>query len=179
MSPLVDVSRPRRRATTARGVLVAAVALLLALSVAPRAGAHALLVKSAPASRALVGYPPERVQLWFNERLEPAFSEMSVWNASGSQMDNRDAAVGSDDAKRLSVTLKPLSAGPYTVRFRVLSVDGHVVESSFLFTVKPSPRKIAARTQERSASRRLRRRNRFMGEARRGPSRPPSTHVER
>jgi methionine-rich copper-binding protein CopC len=112
--------------------------LLLALSGGPRADAHAILVKSAPASRALLGYPPDRVQLWFNERLEPAFSGMSVYDAAGAQVDNRDAAVAPDDAKRLSVTLKPLSAGPYTVRFRVLSVDGHVVESTFPFTVKPA-----------------------------------------
>jgi methionine-rich copper-binding protein CopC len=30
--------------------------------------------------------------------------------------------------------------GRFTVRFRVLSVDGHVVESSFAFTVKAALR---------------------------------------
>jgi methionine-rich copper-binding protein CopC len=106
---------------------------------ASAASAHATLVKSAPASRAVVGHPPGRVQLWFSERLEPAFSSVSVWDTAGHQVDNRDVLVGPDDTKRLAVTLKPLAAGPYTVRFRVLSVDGHVVESSFSFTVKPAP----------------------------------------
>jgi len=36
----------------------------------------------------------------------------------------------------MSVSLPPLAPGRYTVRFRVLSVDGHVVESRFTFTVK-------------------------------------------
>ena len=33
-----------------------------------------------------------------------------------------------------------LDPGRYTVRFRVLSVDGHVVESSYTFTVKAAAR---------------------------------------
>ena len=141
------VGRPRRRASTrphgrgadARRVFTASIVLLLVLAAVPLAGAHAVLVKSAPASRALLGHPPDRVQLWFNEQLEPAFSGMSVWSAAGTQVDNHDATVGPDDDKRLSVTVKPLAAGPYTVRFRVLSVDGHVVESTLSFTVKPAP----------------------------------------
>jgi methionine-rich copper-binding protein CopC len=79
------------------------------------------------------------VELWFSERLEPAFSTLSVWSAAGAQVDRQDAAVGSDDARRLSVTLADLEPGVYTVRFRVLSVDGHVVESSFTFTVTARP----------------------------------------
>jgi hypothetical protein len=47
--------------------------------------------------------------------------------------------VGPDDAKRLSVTLPPLPPGAYTVRYRVLSVDGHVVDSSFSFTIRDRP----------------------------------------
>jgi hypothetical protein len=34
----------------------------------------------------------------------------------------------------------PRAPGRHTVRFRVLSVDGHVVESSFSFTVTPKGR---------------------------------------
>lgn len=83
--------------------------------------------------------PPSRVALWFNERLEPSFSSVSVWSASSVQVDRRDPAVSAEDPKRLTVTLGPLPPGSYTVRFRVLSVDGHVVESSFPFTVR-SPR---------------------------------------
>jgi methionine-rich copper-binding protein CopC len=44
--------------------------------------------------------------------------------------------VGPDDLKRLSVGVSPLAPGTYTVRYRVLSVDGHVVESEFSFTIR-------------------------------------------
>jgi methionine-rich copper-binding protein CopC len=116
----------------------AVVGLVAITSWAP-ADAHALLVKSVPAARAALNRAPDRVQLWFNERLEPAFSTASVWSAAGAQVDRQDALVGPDDAKRLTVTLPGLEPGSYTVRFRVLSVDGHIVEASFLFTVKERP----------------------------------------
>jgi hypothetical protein len=116
--------------------LVAA-AGLAALALWPGAAlAHAVLVKSVPAQRATLTEPPPKVELWFNERLEPAYSKASVTNEAGAQVDLRDVAVSADDPRRLSLSLPPLVPGRYTVSFRVLSVDGHVVESTLTFTVK-------------------------------------------
>jgi methionine-rich copper-binding protein CopC len=98
--------------------------------------AHAVLVKSVPAQRAALVEPPPRVELWFNERLEPAYSQASVTNEAGARVDLRDAKVSAEDPRRLSVSLPALAPGRYTVSFRVLSVDGHVVESRLTFTVK-------------------------------------------
>jgi copper resistance protein C len=98
--------------------------------------AHAVLVKSVPAQRAVLAESPPRVLLWFNERLEPAYSTVSVWDAAGAQVDAKDGAVSGDDPRRLELSLPPLPAGRYVIRFRVLSVDGHVVESSLPFTVR-------------------------------------------
>ena len=112
-------------------------AWVLGLALLPTAAlAHAVLVKSVPAQRATLTESPPRVELWFNERLEPAYSRASVTDEAGTQMDLRDVTVSREDAKRLSLSLPPLGPGRYTVRFRVLSVDGHVVESSLTFTVK-------------------------------------------
>ena len=97
---------------------------------------HVHGVKSVPAQRATLAEPPTRVELWFNERLEPAYSRVSVTNEAGTQVDLRDVAVSSDDPRRLAVSLPALVPGRYTVSFRVLSVDGHVVESKLTFTVK-------------------------------------------
>jgi methionine-rich copper-binding protein CopC len=101
--------------------------------------AHAYLVKSSPARRAVVSSAPARVVLWFNERLEAQFSQLSVWNGEGQQVDVGDAQVGPDDGKRLSISIPTLPTGTYTVRYRVLSVDGHIVESEFPFTVRSRP----------------------------------------
>jgi methionine-rich copper-binding protein CopC len=99
--------------------------------------AHASLVASAPAQRATIAHPPPRVVLTFNERLEPAYTRVSVWDAGGQQVDLKDAALDSENQKIVNVSLPPLPPGRYTVRYRVLSVDGHIVEASFVFSVAP------------------------------------------
>jgi methionine-rich copper-binding protein CopC len=114
--------------------LVAAVLGLLLL--ATPAWPHASLVRSSPARRATLTTAPDRVQLWFNEAIEPKFSSASVWDSAGQQVDLADTRVEPDDPKRLTVGVKPLTRGAYRVRFRVLSVDGHVVESEFPFTLR-------------------------------------------
>jgi hypothetical protein len=121
-----------------RHSVIGAAFLATALLVPAAASAHASLVKSVPGRRAVLVTPPTRVQLWFNERLEPAFSRLSVWDAEGKQVDARDVQVDTQDPKLLSVGVPALQPGRYTVRFRVLSVDGHVVESEFPFTLRGS-----------------------------------------
>jgi methionine-rich copper-binding protein CopC len=79
------------------------------------------------------------VDLWFNERLEPAYSTVTVWNEAGRQVDEQDGAVAADDPRRLTVSLGARTSGMYTVKYRVLSVDGHIVDSRFTFTVKGHP----------------------------------------
>ena len=119
-----------------RGLLAGMFAGLLALAGSPRAGeAHAALVRSTPPARATVTAPPRRITLTFSEPLEPAYSRVAVWDAAGTQVDLRDAAVNRDDPRVLGVSVPPLVPGQYTVRYRVLSVDGHVVESNFSFRV--------------------------------------------
>ena len=100
------------------------------------ASAHAYLVKSVPAGRATLFASPSKIQLWFNERLEPRYSSVLVFDASGNRADLDNAQVLPEEPKQLSIGVKPLPAGRYTVKFRVLSVDGHVVEQSFPFTIR-------------------------------------------
>lgn len=107
-----------------------------ALAAAAAGWAHAALVRASPAPRATLQAPPSRVELTFNERLEPAYARVSVWDDGGRQVDLRDGAVDPRDPRVLRVSLPPLAPGRYTVRYRVLSVDGHVVESAFPFAVR-------------------------------------------
>jgi len=103
----------------------------------PTAGwPHAVLVRSVPSARATLARPPERIHLWFNERLEPAYSKVSVWDGGGHQVDAGDGVVDAAEPTRLTVGVPGLVPGIYTVKFRVLSVDGHLVESQFPFTVR-------------------------------------------
>lgn len=97
---------------------------------------HAALIRASPAARAALAHAPTRVELTFSERVEPAYSRASVWDAAGRQVEHQDVTVGPDDPRVLSVSLPPLAPGTYTVRYRVLSVDGHVVEGAFSFAVR-------------------------------------------
>jgi methionine-rich copper-binding protein CopC len=97
---------------------------------------HAALVKSIPARRAQIFKAPAQIQLWFNEKLEPRFSSVAVIDSKGKRVDRNNVAVGIEDSKRLFVGVYPLPPGRYKVRFRVLSVDGHVVEDEFPFTIR-------------------------------------------
>jgi methionine-rich copper-binding protein CopC len=130
--------------TRGRAILVAALAAAAALSasgLSPGAApAHSLLVRSEPGRNVAVTRAPERVRLWFSEQIEPAYAKLSVWSEAGKQVDAGDAAIDSNDPTLLSVSTPSLGPGRYTARFRVLSVDGHVVESSFAFTVKAAAR---------------------------------------
>jgi methionine-rich copper-binding protein CopC len=100
------------------------------------AHAHALLAKSEPARKATLAHPPSEVRLWFNERLEPAFSSLRVLDAEGRPVTGEPARVAKDNPKHMTLALPPLPPGTYSVHYQVLSVDGHTVKASFQFTVK-------------------------------------------
>lgn len=123
----------RRRRVVVAILAASGVALIPML-----AQAHAALVRSEPARRATLSKPPTQIRLWFNERLEPAYASIKLFGADGTkQIETRNAAVDAADPKLLVLELPPLAPGQYTVKYRVLSVDGHTVDYGYTFTIKP------------------------------------------
>lgn len=117
-------------------VLVFCILLVSPSTVLP----HASLIKSVPARRAQIFRSPPQIQLWFNERLEARFSSLRVIDSGGNRVDLGNVEVSTDDPKRISVGVNPLAPGQYKIRFRVLSVDGHVVEDEVPFTIRDTQR---------------------------------------
>lgn len=117
-----------------RRLAILAMAVLLLEPAA--AWAHAKLVKSDPARRAVLKKSPVRVRLWFNEKLEPSFSILKVLDAAGKAVTGRSAIVSARDGKLLELDLPDLPQGTYTVSYEVLSIDGHAVKSGYTFTVR-------------------------------------------
>jgi len=107
---------PAARARPAMRWQPVALAIVLLAAAGAPAEAHAVLVRSSPSHRAVLAQAPERVELWFNEQLEPAYSTMSVWSQAGLQVDGRDVAVGSDDPRRLSASVGTRGPGQFTVK---------------------------------------------------------------
>ncbi len=117
-----------------RSVLAALPVALLAAT--PPARAHALLQKTEPGRRAALRTAPAAIRLWFNERLEPAFSEIAVTGPDGRPVTSERASLAPDNPNLLVPPLPPLGPGEYTVAYKVLSVDGHTVQSGYRFSVK-------------------------------------------
>ena len=120
-----------------RGLPCSALALLaLALAIPAVALAHARLESSDPARRAALDQSPDAIRLRFNEAIEPAYSKVVVENVKGEAVASGATRVSADDPKLLILDVPSLPAGTYTVKFEVLSVDGHRVKQSYPFTIK-------------------------------------------
>ena len=101
---------------------------------AQAAAAHAFLDHAAPRVGETVHGAPAEVRLRFTEELEPAFSTLRVVDKDGKQVDRKDKAV---DSRVMRVSVPQLPPGTYRVQWRALSVDTHVTEGDFTFTVAP------------------------------------------
>ena len=111
----------------------AAVAMLTLLAAAP-AFPHAFPLHADPRVGSTVAAAPAKVTIWFDSEIEGAFSKIEVYDDYERRVDKNDPRV---DATRtmLEVGLSPLPPGKYQVRWTVLSVDTHVTEGRFTFTV--------------------------------------------
>ncbi|MBI5080733.1 MAG: copper resistance protein CopC, partial [Chloroflexi bacterium] len=108
---------------------------ILAIIVSP-VFAHASLLKSNPEANASLPRPPVQIELFFSEALESSFSSITVLNSDGASVDSNDARVDANDSTRMTVSLRSIPDGVYTVSWKALSsVDGHLTTGSFPFAV--------------------------------------------
>jgi len=103
--------------------------LLLAMG---EASAHAMLDHAEPRVGNKVATAPREVTLWFTQKLEAAFSTITVTNAAGQRVDTGKTRVSGN---QMSVSLRTGGAGTYHVMWRVLSVDTHTTDGTFTFQV--------------------------------------------
>jgi methionine-rich copper-binding protein CopC len=113
-------------------ILLTIVALLATGLGVPAARAHAFLDHASPLVGSTVGTAPHEVLLTFTQNLEPAFSSVTVTDASGAQVSQGKAQISGNTMR---VELKAVGPGSYKVRWHALSVDTHTTEGSFTFRV--------------------------------------------
>jgi methionine-rich copper-binding protein CopC len=116
-----------------RSMLLGTLPLLLSLA-GGQAAAHALLDHAEPRVGNAVATTPREVTLWFTQKLEPAFSTVTVTDAAGQRVDTGKARVSGDT---MAISLRQIGAGTYRVNWRVLSVDAHTTNGNFSFRVGP------------------------------------------
>jgi copper resistance protein C len=114
-----------------RSSLLWTIPLLLLLATG-KASAHAFLDHAEPRVGNKVATAPREVTLWFTQKLEPAFSTVTVTNSAGERVDTGKTRVSGN---QMSVSLRPGGTGTYHVTWRVLSVDTHTTDGNFTFQV--------------------------------------------
>ena len=110
---------------------------LLVLLPAVRVSAHAFLEHSDPPVGGKVHSAPAAVRIWFTEAIEPAFSSIEVFDATGKQVDKKDTHSDRSNRSVLQVSLRRLGPGTYKVVWRVVSVDTHRTNGNFTFQIVP------------------------------------------
>ena len=108
---------------------------LIVVAGTARVEAHAFLKNAEPGVGSTVQTSPNEVRIRFTENIEPSFSTIQVFDASGKEVDKRDVHLDRSDRALLHVSLPRLGAGIYKVVWRVVSVDTHMTNGSFTFRV--------------------------------------------
>jgi methionine-rich copper-binding protein CopC len=87
--------------------LVGMIPLLLALA-GSEAAAHAFLDHADPRVGNTVATAPREVRLWFTQKLEPAFSTVSVTDEAGQRVDTGKPRVSGDT---MAISLRQIGSG--------------------------------------------------------------------
>ena len=115
---------------------MAVLVLALGLPGAGKAEAHAFLDHADPRVGASLAASVERVRIWFDSALEPAFSKITVQDAAGKTVDRGDTRVNPSDATLLEVSVPRLPPGTYRVIWSVVARDGHRTTGDYRFVIK-------------------------------------------
>jgi copper transport protein len=134
------LTRPRRAYGAALTIAIAA------LIPATPALAHSTLVATEPRRDAVVGHPPERVLLRFDEPVETALGSVSVYDGDGRRVDAGEILRPTPESVAVAID-DELTRGTYTVAWRVISADSDPINGAWVFHVQapgPQPSGIAA-----------------------------------
>src|SRR5215475_5710645 len=111
--------------------LALAALLLSAISAFP----HASPIRTSPPSDGTVQNAPREISILFGERVEVSADAIIVQDASGTRVDQGNAHLD-NNGRIVRTALRPISAGVYTVAWRVRSADGHTAQGRFTFRVQ-------------------------------------------
>lgn len=110
--------------------------LLTALAMPSLSFAHAKMVRSSPDQNAVLTESPKQVDVWFDDKVGTEYKALAVIDSKGNRVDNKDLAQETFDSAHLYTTLPLLPPDTYTVRYRVVSIDTHIVTGKYQFTIK-------------------------------------------
>lgn len=121
-----------------RVLLASILALPSALGAAIPAAAHAIIIESSPALNATVAGPEIDITLRFNSRIDRARSSLTL-SAAPAKPDAKAQTLPllGEAPELLKAHASGLAPGAYSLRWQVLSVDGHITRGDIPFKVGP------------------------------------------
>lgn len=108
--------------------------LVLVLAWTGMAQAHTHLEMAMPADKSVLAAPPANLMLHFSEATR--LTALSL-QKEGEKETKSVGPLPKEAAKAITVPLEPLSPGKYTVNWRVVGNDNHVMSGALHFTVQP------------------------------------------
>jgi methionine-rich copper-binding protein CopC len=130
---MIHTVTPGVRRAAALATLLLGVSALTAW----RAPFHLHLVKSAPAANASVAAAPDSIRLWFSQPPELKLTTVKVTGPGSATIALAPLTKG-DSALVVAAVKGRMAVGAYTVVWRTMSKDGHVVRGTFAFKVGAS-----------------------------------------
>lgn len=115
---------------------VVGLALLLFFIWPMSLSAHAVMVKSSPEKDSTISRSPKKIDVWFNEKVRGAHKSLAVTDSAGKRVDNKDVKQKLLDQSHIFTSIPDLPPDTYTVRYRVMSADTHVISGKFSFTIQ-------------------------------------------
>lgn len=102
---------------------------------------HAVVVQSSPPLEQATAQAPTRVQIQFSEPVQLLDAgDLQVVDGTGASVASGPGQVSPDDRTLLEIPVKEgIPDGTYTVRFKVVSADSHIIGGARAFAVGPGP----------------------------------------
>jgi putative copper export protein/methionine-rich copper-binding protein CopC len=118
------------------GVGRVAIAALLTVVVPNIASAHGRLKSSVPSNGARLTVAPRELRLVFTESPELAFTTVQLLAPGGAVVDLGPVRIAADSRRAVVAAIRgPLTAGTYTVVWKMAGADGHPTGDRFSFTL--------------------------------------------
>lgn len=94
--------------------------------------AHAYPIKTVPSQESVVQVSPDEIRVKFSEKIDTELSQLTLKDEKGTTVSGQKSGEGDE---WLILKIPPLKNGVYNVYWQVLSLDTHVTDGKFRFSV--------------------------------------------
>src|SRR5699024_10799265 len=109
--------------------------LLVLFFQVPSADAHSALLEVEPAEGVVAEEPPSSLELRFNEPIDPDLAMVAIYDRNAKPVSTGDPDGNSEGAPLWTFSFPDSKQRTNTVKWNIVSADGHPVDGSYAFSV--------------------------------------------